>query len=69
MVIIHDRIYRAVENNIKAKWRVKMQERGGPNYMLDVYLTVTRKIRMPVDNTALRLRRNLEILMINEEFE
>ena len=66
MVVIHDRIYRAIENNIKGKWRVKMQE---TNALFDVYLTVTRKIKIPVDNTALRLRRNLEILMINEEFE
>lgn len=59
MVIIHTRIYRSIEKNIKVKWREKMQERGGPNYMLDVYLTVTRKIKIPVDHTVRRLRRNV----------
>ena len=59
MVIIHTRIYRSIEANVKSRWREKMQETIAHNYMLDVYLTVTRKIRMPVDHTVLRLRRNL----------
>lgn len=44
--VIHNRIYRAIENNIKAKWRMKMQERGGPNYMFDVYLIVVGNFKI-----------------------
>lgn len=59
---IHGKILMAVEVNIKAKWCTKMQESVGSNYTL--YLTVRGKIRIPIGNTVVMLKRNVDIINI-----